>query len=582
LSTTGKAFDVTVFKRLYKKGKPYRVPFFTTMFLVLLLASIVWIRPEQMRMIMDEAVPVNNYKLIINLTLWYIVFLVFEALLQYVQTQLANRVAQSVTLDLRSELYQHVLKFKLNYYDKTPVGQFVTRLISDIDGIADVFSAGILDIFRDIMKLVFIVAFMFYLDWKMTLIILIPIPILLYATRIFQQSVKKSFNDVRNEVGRINVFIQEHVTGMNIIQIFNREKQEQKKFDNINREHRDAHIRGIWAYSIFFPIVELLSAASVSLMIWWGLRASIASDMTPGMLLEFSTFITMLYRPIRQMADNFNVLQMGVVNAQRVFKLLDTDATQMDNGKNLLHDFRGNVSIQNLNFAYSNDQPVLRDISLEIKEGEMVAFVGATGSGKTSLASLLNRFYDFTEGQILFDGIPIQEISLNALRKNIGLVTQDVFLFNESIFNNITLHDNAITLQDVIEASKKVGTHGFISSLPGGYEYNVRERGGMLSVGQRQLISFIRAYVKNSKILILDEATSSVDTQSEKLIQYATEKITQNRTSIVIAHRLSTVRRANKIVVMHQGRIEEIGTHEELISLDGRYRKLFELQFQEI
>lgn len=552
------------------------------MFLVLLLASIVWIRPEQMRMIMDEAVPVNNYKLIINLTLWYIVFLVFEALLQYVQTQLANRVAQSVTLDLRSELYQHVLKFKLNYYDKTPVGQFVTRLISDIDGIADVFSAGILDIIRDIMKLVFIVAFMFYLDWKMTLIILVPIPILLYATRIFQQSVKKSFNDVRNEVGRINVFIQEHVTGMNIIQIFNREKQEQKKFDNINREHRDAHIRGIWAYSIFFPIVELLSAASVSLMIWWGLRASIASDMTPGMLLEFSTFITMLYRPIRQMADNFNVLQMGVVNAQRVFKLLDTDATQMDHGKNLLHDFRGNVSIQNLNFAYSNDQPVLRDISLEIKEGEMVAFVGATGSGKTSLASLLNRFYDFTEGQILFDGIPIQEISLNALRKNIGLVTQDVFLFNESIFNNITLHDNSITLQDVIEASKKVGTHGFISSLPGGYEYNVRERGGMLSVGQRQLISFIRAYVKNSKILILDEATSSVDTQSEKLIQYATEKITQNRTSIVIAHRLSTVRRANKIVVMHQGRIEEIGTHEELISLDGRYRKLFELQFQEI
>jgi len=533
-------------------------------------------------MIMDEAVPVNNYKLIINLTLWYIVFLVFEALLQYVQTQLANRVAQSVTLDLRSELYQHVLKFKLNYYDKTPVGQFVTRLISDIDGIADVFSAGILDIIRDIMKLVFIVAFMFYLDWKMTLIILVPIPILLYATRIFQQSVKKSFNDVRNEVGRINVFIQEHVTGMNIIQIFNREKQEQKKFDNINREHRDAHIRGIWAYSIFFPIVELLSAASVSLMIWWGLRASIASDMTPGMLLEFSTFITMLYRPIRQMADNFNVLQMGVVNAQRVFKLLDTDATQMDHGKNLLHDFRGNVSIQNLNFAYSNDQPVLRDISLEIKEGEMVAFVGATGSGKTSLASLLNRFYDFTEGQILFDGIPIQEISLNALRKNIGLVTQDVFLFNESIFNNITLHDNSITLQDVIEASKKVGTHGFISSLPGGYEYNVRERGGMLSVGQRQLISFIRAYVKNSKILILDEATSSVDTQSEKLIQYATEKITQNRTSIVIAHRLSTVRRANKIVVMHQGRIEEIGTHEELISLDGRYRKLFELQFQEI
>lgn len=535
-----------------------------------------------MRRILDEAVPEDNYQLIIHLSIWYVVFLIIEAVLQYVQTQLANRVAQSVTLDLRSELYQHVLKFKQSHYDKTPVGQFVTRLISDIDGIADVFSAGILDIVRDIMKLIFIVAFMFYLDWKMTLVVLIPIPILLYATRIFQQSVKKSFNDVRNEVGRINVFIQEHVTGMNIIQIFNREKQEQKKFEQINREHRDAHIRGIWAYSIFFPVVELLSAASVSLMIWWGLRASIASDMTPGMLLEFSTFITMMYRPIRQMADNFNVLQMGVVNAQRVFKLLDTDANQLDSGTNALENFHGNVSIQNLHFGYSEDQPILKNISLEINEGEMVAFVGATGSGKTTLASLLNRFYDFTEGKILFDGIPVQEISLKALRRNIGLVTQDVFLFNESIFNNITLHDPAISLQDVIEASKKVGTHEFISNLPGGYEYNVRERGGMLSVGQRQLISFIRAYVKNSKILILDEATSSVDTQSEKLIQYATEQITQNRTSIVIAHRLSTIRRADKIVVMHHGRIEEMGTHEELISLNGRYRKLFELQFQEI
>jgi len=580
LSNSGKAFDFNIFLRLYRKGKPYRVAFFITMALVLLLASIVGIRPAITRDILDDGVRENNQALIIRLSMWYIVVMILEALIQYVQTQLANRVAQSVTFDLRSELYRHVLKFKLNYYDKTPVGQFVTRLISDIDGVADVFSAGILDIVRDFLKLFFIVGMMLWLDWKMTLWILIPIPILFYATRIFQVAVKKSFNDVRNQVGRINVFIQEHVSGMNIVQIFNREKIEQDKFRKINIEHRDAHIRGIWAYSIFFPIVELLSAMSVALMIWWGLHESVDGRMTPGKLLEFSTFITMMYRPIRQMADNFNVLQMGVVNAERVFKLLDTPEQQVDEGKLKKID-QGGIEFRNVSFGYTPEQDVLHDISMEIRPGEMIAFVGATGSGKTTLAALINRFYDTDRGEILIDNQRIREYSLEALRGNIGLVSQDVFLLNDSIFNNITLYDDRISREEVVEASKKIGTHDFIMKLPGNYDYNVRERGGMLSTGQRQLISFIRAYVQNTKILILDEATSSVDTQTESLIQFATESITKDRTSIVIAHRLSTVRRANKIIVLHHGRIMETGTHETLLNANGIYKRLFELQFQD-
>jgi ATP-binding cassette subfamily B protein len=550
------------------------------MLLVLALAGVVWVRPEQMRSILDDAVPAGDSNRVAQIGIAFIAMLFFEALIQYVQTQLANRVAQSITFDLRSEIYAHVVKFKLSYFDKTPVGQVVTRVISDVDGIADVFSAGILDIFRDLLKLVFIIGFMFWLDWKMTLIILIPIPLLFYATRLFQRAVKNSFNDVRDQVARINVFIQEHVSGMHIVQIFNREKQEQERFQHINREHRDAHIRGIWAYSIFFPLVELLSAGSVSLMIWWGLRGSLSGEMTPGLLLEFSTFITMMYRPIRQMADNFNVLQMGVVNAERVFKLLDMHAEQTDNGTLDATQLRGTISFKNVYFEYIEKQPVLHDISLDIPAGGMVAFVGATGAGKSSIAGLLNRYYDYQHGQIQIDSIDLQSIRLDSLRNHVALVSQDVFLFNDTILNNITLGDNNISLESVVAASKEIGAHDFIERLPGGYEYNVRERGGMLSVGQRQLISFVRAYVRNPAILVLDEATSSVDTESELLIQQATERITSNRTSIVIAHRLSTVQRADKIYVIDKGRIAEEGSHQELLAFNGLYRRLFELQFQ--
>ena len=578
--SSGKAFDIAIFLRLYRRGAPYRTAFFLTIILVLLLAGVVWIRPEQMRHILDEAVPGGDNQRIMRLGMAFTAMLMLEALIQYVQTQIANRVAQSITFDLRSEIYAHVVKFRLGYFDKTPVGQVVTRIISDVDGIADVFSAVILDIFRDILKLIFIIGFMFWLDWEMTLIVLIPIPILFYATRLFQQAVKKSFNDVRDQVARINVFIQEHVSGMHIVQIFNRQAQEKRRFGQINQEHRDAHIRGIWAYSIFFPVVEILSAGSVSLMIWWGLRGALGGEMTPGLLLEFSTFITMMYRPIRQMADNFNVLQMGVVNAERVFKLLDTHAAQSDSGTLRLNDLNGSIQFNNVTFGYYEDQPVLKNIDLEIPAGKMVAFVGATGAGKSSIAGLINRFYDHQSGDILIDGHDIRQFSLEGLRRDVALVTQDVFLFNDSIFNNITLNDPSISKQSVINAAKEIGAHAFIENLPAGYNYNVRERGGMLSVGQRQLIAFVRAYVRNPEILVLDEATSSIDTESELMIQHAIDRITRNRTSIVIAHRLSTVQRADIIYVVDRGAIAESGTHQELLKKNGIYQRLFELQFQ--
>ncbi len=578
--SSGKAFDIAIFLRLYRRGKPYRGPFFITLLLVLILAGVVWIRPEQMRLILDEAIPGGNQQRIVQLAMAFTGMLILEAIIQYIQTQIANRVAQSITFDLRAELFAHVVKFRLGYFDKTPVGQVVTRVISDVDGIADVFSAGILDIFRDILKLVFIIGFMFYLNWEMTLMVLIPIPILFYATRLFQQAVKKSFNDVRDQVARINVFIQEHVSGMHIVQIFNREEQEKKRFDTINQEHRDAHIRGIWAYSIFFPVVEILSAGSVSLMIWWGLRGTLGGEMTPGLLLEFSTFITMMYRPIRQMADNFNVLQMGVVNAERVFKLLDTQAAQIDKGEKITDSLKGNIRFKDVSFEYVEGQPVLRNVSFDIPSGSMVAFVGSTGAGKSTIAGLINRFYDHQSGTITIDDIEIGALSLQSLRRHVALVSQDVFLLNDTILNNITLFDSSIDEEAVIRASKEIGAHTFIEKLPGGYHYNVRERGGMLSVGQRQLIAFVRAYARNPEILVLDEATSSVDTESELLIQHATERITRNRTSIVIAHRLSTIQRADAIYVIDKGAIAEFGSHQELLKKNGMYRRLFELQFQ--
>mgnify|MGYP000370143507 CR=1 FL=1 len=578
--TSGKAFDLKIFWRLYQRSSPYRGQFYLTFLLVLVLAGMSVIRPSQMRDLLDKDLPSGDFHAITWAAIGFVVVLVIESLIQYYQTYQANKMAQSITLDMRAELYKHSLGFRLGFFDKTPVGQMVTRHISDVDGIAEVFSVGLLDIFRDILKLVVIIGAMIWVDWKMTLVVVLPIPILLYATRIFQESVKKSFNDVRNEVARINVFIQEHVTGMHIVQMFRQEKREQAKFEEINEKHRDAHIRGVWAYSIFFPVVEVLSALSVSLMLGWAMRGAFDATSSPGVLLQFSTFISMMYRPIRQMADNFNVLQMGMINAERVFQMLDRDESQasLEDKETLMH---GAVSFEQVQFAYVEDQWVLKNFNLEVRPGEMIALVGHTGSGKSTIVQLINRLYEPQSGTIKIDGKDVQSWSLDALRNRIAVVPQEVFLFSDSIYNNLTLFDKSISQEQVEEACKKVGIHDFIMQLPGNYAFDVRERGAVLSVGQRQLLAFVRAYLRNPAILILDEATSSIDSESEKLIQNATAIITQGRTSFVVAHRLSTIQEANRILVLDKGEILEEGNHETLMRLNGHYHKMYNLQFDE-
>lgn len=580
---------------------PYRTMFRVTGLLVVLLSLVVWIRPALMGFALDAYVAQVPFDSMKGVKEWFalwadgrfstrgeglmfmlvavVVLLAIEALLQFYQTYLANWVAQSVTLDLRSRLYKHVLAFKLRYFDRTPVGAFVTRHVSDIDGIAQIFSDGILNVVGDVLKLVVVLAVMFYTDWRLSLIVLAPIPVLILATRVFQKAIRKAFTDVRNEVNKMNVFVQEHVTGMSLVQVFRREKREQERFQAINKEHRDANIRSIWAFSIFFPLVELLSAASVAFLLWWGMRTAISGTVTLGTLLEFILYVFMLYRPIRMLADRFNVLQMGVVNAQRVFDVLDTEARISDEGSISLEKVDGTIAFKNVWFAYEEEDWVLKNVSFDVKPGQSVAFVGATGAGKSSVINLLGRFYEYQKGQITLEGVDLRDLDLAVIRKHVSIVLQDVFLFSDSIHNNVTLLNPEISREKVIEAAKEIGAHDFIMRLPENYDYNVRERGGMLSVGQRQLLAFMRAYVYNPSILILDEATSSVDTESEELIQRAIEKITKGRTSIIIAHRLSTIQRADRIIVLDKGQIIQSGNHSELLREEGHYRRLYDLQF---
>jgi len=575
-----KYLDLQVLDRILSYTKPYKKLFYATLFFTIVLGFIAPIRPYLIKIMVDDFIPGKDVNKLIEYSIILVSILIGEIILQYFQYFLANLLGQSIIKDLRVQLYKKIINFKLSYFDKTPLGTLITRVVSDIETISEVFSGGIIDIFGELLKIFVIVSAMFFLNWKLALLCLSPIPILIFATYLFKNAVKKAYQQVRTQVAALNTYVQEHLVGMSIVQVYNREENEMKKFLKINAEHRDAHIKSIWAYSVFFPVVEILSALSISLLIWYGMDGVLKTNLTFGDILLYIFFIFMLFRPIRQLADQFNVLQMGMVGAERVFKVIDLeDAKINDQGRIDSGDIEGELIFKDVYFSYIPDEPVLHGISFKIKKGQKIALVGATGSGKSTIANLIYRFYEFDKGEITLDGKSIREYSLSFLRTHMAMVSQDVFLFSDSILNNITLRDPSISREKVIEAAKKVGVHNFIMKLPGNYDYDVKERGGMLSKGQRQLISFIRAYVHNPGLLILDEATSSIDSETEMLIQEVSEKLTQNRTSIIIAHRLSTIRNSDMIIVMDKGKVLESGTHEDLLKQGGHYKLLFEMQF---
>jgi ATP-binding cassette subfamily B protein len=571
--------DRVVLRRILALAAPYRRRFVWTGVLVVATSALIWVRPALIRRAVDEELAAGDMQGMLEIFAAVVVVLLVEAFLQYRSAYLANWVAQSVSLDLRGLLFRHVTRFKLKYFDRTPVGTLVTRHVGDIDGIADVFSNGILNAVGDLLSLTVVVAAMAFIDWKLTLVVLVPIPLLVWATRLFQRAIKNSFTDVRNAVARMNEFIQEHVTGMHIVQAFNRQRREAARFAYINAAHREAHIRSVWAYSVFFPVVELLSATSVALLLWLGMNDVLAERVTLGVLLQFILYVFMLYRPIRQLADRFNVLQMGVVNSERVLSLLATDEAMPDSGASTEVSFAGEIRFEGVWFAYVPETWVLRDVSFVLRPGETAAFVGATGSGKSTIINLLGRFYALDRGRITIGGVDIQDIPLAVLRTHIAVVLQEVFLFSDSLRNNVTLWNPDVSDAELDAAAAEIGASAFIDRLPERWDTPVRERGAMLSAGQRQLVAFLRASVAHPSILVLDEATASIDSESEQLIQRATERITRGRTSLVVAHRLSTVRTADRIYVMDGGQLVESGTHAELVAAGGAYSRLVEAQF---
>jgi len=571
--------DLGILKRIMSFVKPYRWVFNLTVFSTILLGLLSITRPILIEYTVDNFIIGNDKEMLLHYTLIMVGLLIMESFVQFFFMYAANWIGQSVIKDMREKVYKKILSFKLGFFDKTPIGALVTRSVSDIETIAEIFSHGIIVIFGDVFKIVIILSWMFYKDVTLTLVSLSVFPVLMLATMYFQRAMKSAFEDERSAISKLNTFVQEHVTGMKIVQIFNREEAEFENFKVINKDFRQATIRAIWYFSIFLPVIEIMSALALGLMVWYGgVNMILGGDVSLGLMMAFILLINMLFRPVRQLADRVNTLQRGIIASNRVFKILDTDEHVDNQGTHLLEHIKGKVEFKHLNFSYKKGEPILKDISFTIEPGEKLALVGATGAGKSSIVSLLLRFYNRDSGSILVDEKDISEYELNSLRKQLALVLQDVFLFSDSIYKNIVL-DKDIPLEEVKAAAEAIGVSEFIEELPGAYDYNVRERGVMLSAGQRQLIAFLRAYVCKPGILILDEATSSVDTHTELLIQNAIEKITENRTSIIIAHRLATIRNADKILVMDKGRIVEEGSHYELLEKKGYYSKLFEMQF---
>ena len=577
---SGKAFDIKIFLRLMSYAKRYKLRFFIAAISTITLAFVSAVNPY----IVGETVNdfVNNRD--IEKLFYYIQILltiVFaEVLLQFLFIYYANWVGQHIIRDIRAKVFRNIQRFKMSYFDTTSVGRLVTRVVSDIETIANFFTQGVFMIVSDILKMLVVIVVMFAMNWRLALVALSVLPILVYATKVFQVAIKATFQDVRNEIANLNGFVQERVTGMKILQLFTRETIEYQNFKEINNKHKKAHVKTVWYYSIFFPIAEIVSSIAIGLIVWYGGHQILDGFTTLGGVIAFIKMSQMLFRPLRQIADKFNQLQMGIVSGERVFKVIDTESFIKKEGSIDASTIQGDLDFKQVRFSYIRGEEVLKGISLQVKKGQTVAIVGATGAGKSTIINLINRFYELDSGVISVDAIPVEDYELSSLRNQIAIVLQDVFLFSDSIFNNITLKNPQISLEEVKEASKKIGIHNFIMTLPGGYHYNVKERGVMLSSGQRQLIAFLRAYVSSPRILILDEATSSVDSHAEQMIQFATDTITKGRTSIVIAHRLATIKKADKIIVMDKGVIVEEGTHKELIKKkDGYYKNLYDKQF---
>ncbi len=577
---TGKVFDIQLFSRLMKYARNYRNQFVISFISVISLAVFSAVRPVLLQKIIDDYITNKNAELLLVFIILMLIALVIEVIFQFLFIYFANWLGQNIIQDIRVQLFKRMLNFKMKYFNNSSVGKLVTRVVSDIETISSVFGEGLFMIISDLLKMTVIALVMIWMNWRLALIVFLILPILIVATKLFQKAMKAAFQDVRTEVANLNSFVQERITGMRIVQLFTREKIEYENFKVINEKHKKAWIRTVWYNSIFFPIAELLPSIAIGLVVWYGgLMSAIDNSISPGEIISFIMMNSMLFRPLRQIADKFNTLQMGMVAADRVFKVLDTDELEVDKGAIAASHLKGEISFENVHFSYIQDEEVIKGISLKVNPGETVAIVGATGAGKSTIINLLNRFYDIKEGTIQIDRVDIAKYKLHDLRNEIAIVLQDVFLFSDSIYNNITLNDKNISREQVQRAAKEIGIHDFIMSLPNGYDYNVKERGVMLSVGQRQLIAFLRASVSNPSILILDEATSSIDSHSEKLIQKATIKITQNRTSIIIAHRLATIKKADKIIVMEHGKIVEQGTHKELLAQKGYYSKLYNIQF---